>query len=146
MTIDGARIEALAREIASREAGRVDAVERARLLAGELHSEVAAVVSRFAAAARRAGAPHLDLVTVGPVEPDDKSIRAFQFKIRRGRFEAIVVTKDRGEVMLVGPFKRGEAEGPCNPIRQEGRESDRPGIETNLETLLVALIEMSFQK
>ena len=146
MSPGGTRFTTLGREIAAREAGRSDARRRARDLAARLHGEATAAVARFAAAAREAGAPHLDLITISPVEPDDKSIRAFQFKVRRGRFEAIVVCKDRGEVMLVGPFRRGDDEGPCNPIHlEEGQDAQRR-IGEDLETLLVNLIEMAFQK
>lgn len=143
MRIDSSRIEALAARIAAGEAGRAAARDRARRLAEEIHREVTGAVARFAEAARRAGAPHLDLVEVGPVEPDDKSIRAFQFVIRRGRTRAVVVSKDRGEVMLVGPFREGGDQGPCRPFHLDtpGADPDDPGRA--LEALLVELIEQA---
>ena len=140
------RIEAVALEVAAREAGRGPARERARVLADWLNWQMSALRTRFVAAADTAGAPHLDLIEITPVEPDDKSIRAFQFKIRRGRYEAVVVSKDRDEVMMVGPFTRGKDEGPCNPIHHEGGEPDREFLADHLETLLSDLIEMSFTK
>lgn len=140
------RIEQLARELAQREAPRAPARQRALVLAGWLHEEAVALRGSFAAAAGAAGAAHLDLIEITDVEPDDKSIRAFQFKIRRGRYEAVVVSKDRGEVMMVGPFKKGQDEGPCDPIHHEEGEPDLGVLSGRLEALLAALIEISFAK
>lgn len=140
------RIEAVASEVAAREAGRAQARQRARELADWLRQRMLSHRARFVAAVEAAGASHLDLIEITAVEPDDKSIRAFQFKIRRGRYEAVVVSKDRGEVMMVGPFKRGQDEGPCNPIHHQGGDPDRELLADHLETFLSALIEMSFTK
>lgn len=140
------RIEAVAREVAAREAGREQARQRARELADWLRQRMLSCRARFVSAADAAGAPHLDLIEITAVEPDDKSIRAFQFKIRRGRYEAIVVSKDRSEVMMVGPFKRGQDEGPCNPIHHEGGDPDRELLADHIETLLSDLVAMSFTK
>ena len=115
-------------------------------MADWLWQQMSSLRARFVAAADAAGAPHLAIIAITAVEPDDKSIRAFQFKIRRGRYEAVVVSKDRGEVMMVGPYKRGRDEGPCNPIHHEGGEPDRERLAEQLETLLFDLIEMSFAK
>lgn len=140
------RLEAVARELAAGEADRGPARQAARDLAERLREEAAAAVGRFAAVAGAAGAPHLDLLTVGPVEPDDKSVRAFQFLIRRGRWTVIVVSKDRGEVMLVGPFKRGDEEGPCHPIRFEEDGPDMEGLGREIETLLINLVREAFSR
>lgn len=140
------RIEMVAREVARREAGRAQARKRALALAERMREQMTGLMARFLAEVNAAGAPHLNLIEVGPVEPDDKSIRAFQFKIVRGRYEAVVVSKDRGEVMLVGPYKRGQDEGPCNPIHHEESEPDLNRLAEHLEALLSGLIETSFQK
>jgi len=145
MTTTG-RIETIAREVAAREAGREQAREDAHDLAEWLRMQMSSLRTRFLDAAGAAGVNHLDLIEITSVEPDDKSIRAFQFKVRRGRYEATVVSKDRGETMMVGPYKRGEQEGPCNPIHHEDSEPNRELLAGNLESLLVALIEMSFTK
>ena len=140
------KIEALAREIAAREATRAAARAAAHRLAEELYAQVTAAVERFAETVRASGAPHLDLITVGPVEPDDKSIRAYQFRVCRGRWQGIVVSKDRGEIMLVGPFNRGGEEGPCSSIHFSEGESALEKARGPLEAFLISLIETSFQK
>ena len=140
------RIEEAARKVAAREAGREQARRQAREHAEWLRDRMTTLRARFVETASAAGVSHLDLIDITPVEPDDKSIRAFQFKIRRGRYEATIVSKDRGETMLVGPYKRGQDEGPCHPIHHEGVEPDREGLADQLESLLVALIDMSFSK
>jgi hypothetical protein len=139
------RIEALARDLAVRESPRVPAREEARRLADLLRRDMVEAARSFAKAAGAAGAPHLDLIRVGEVEPDDKSIRAFQFRVARGRFEAVVVSKDRGEVMLVGPFKRGQAETPCHAVHLDAPEAETLGLDDALEGLLVSLIQESFE-
>ena len=144
--MDTSRIESLAREIAAREAGRAGSRAAAQRLAEELHAEVTAAVERFAATLRESGAPHLDLITVGQVEPDDKSIRAFQVKVCRGRWIGLIVTKDRGEIMLVGPFQRGADEGPCNPVLFAEGEPALEKARGPLERLLMSLIEASYRK
>jgi hypothetical protein len=140
------RIEQLAREIAAREAERAGRRAAARDLADRLHATARDLLRRFARAAGAAGAPHLDLVRISPVEPDDKSIRAWQFRIWRGRWEAIVVSKDRGEVMLVGPFKPGEPQGPCNPFHLEGAPAERDRLRAELPELICRLIEAAYEK
>jgi len=104
------------------------------------------MIATFAAAVREEGAPHLDLLRLDPVEPDDKSIRAFQIRIHRGRFRALVIVKDRAEVMLVGPFRQGSSEEPCRAIRtSEVADLDR-SLDEPLEGLLADLIEASCAK
>jgi hypothetical protein len=61
------RIEALARDLADREAERVSARQEARELAGVLHDGVTEAVSRFASTVRDGGAAHLDLLHVDPI-------------------------------------------------------------------------------
>jgi hypothetical protein len=52
-------------------------------------------------------------VELSEPRPDDKHLRSVQFDLRRGRHQAIVTVKSRGEVTLVGPFHAGKSEGPC---------------------------------
>lgn len=140
-----ARLEALARSLAGREKGRRQAREVARLRAERLRAEVEEAIQRFEAAAAAEGAPHLGhLLQVSAVEPDDKSVRAFQFTVSRGRYEGIVVSKDRGEVMLVGPFKRYHDQGPCHPVQIKEDQLDGHVLDDALESFLLALIELAY--
>ena len=136
-------IEDLALEIAAKEAGRQEARRRAQNLLIRLHARARTALDRFGRAVREAGAPHLDLVVLEPVEPDDKSVRAFQFSIHRGAFTALVVSRDKGEVMLVGPFKRGHAGEPCHALSLDRGEG---AIEEAIDDLMMALIEQSYAR
>ncbi len=138
-------LEDLARRIARGESGRAEERKKALRIVETLHMEAARAIAAFARAAAEAGAPHLDLIAIGPVEPDDKSIRAFQFRLHRGRWEAIVVSKDRAEVMFVGPFKRGGAEEPCHPVHLEEAGSGMPAALEGLESLLTDLVEAAYR-
>jgi len=106
------RLAALGRELATREAGEAQALERARRAAAALHAVIADALAGFHEAAQAGGAPQLR-VTLEPPRTDDKHVRAVQFALRRGRHAAIVTVKSRGEVTLVGPFHQGKDEGPC---------------------------------
>ena len=139
-------IKALGREIGAREAQRSGPKREAHALAVKLRAELAEAVSLFVRTTVSEGADHMDVIAVGPVEPDDKSVRAFQIRITRGRYLAFVVTKDRGEVMLVGPFKRGEPEGPCHAIHLDEGPQAAAELEHSVELLLVRLIEQAFGK
>ncbi|MFQ5701124.1 MAG: hypothetical protein ACE5HU_04705 [Acidobacteriota bacterium] len=140
------RIESLARDLAARDRDRITARRRAADRAQALHDVTVTAIGRFAEAVRRGGAGHLDLLRVDPVEPDDKSVRAFQFAVRRGRFQALVICKDRDEVMLVGPFKRGRTEEPCRTLHLAGDGDHTTAVEQALEQLQVDLIRESFAK
>jgi hypothetical protein len=106
------RLSEAGRRLGEREAAHLAALEEARSRAEKLRAEVAEGIAAFHAAARRAGAPHLSL-ELGEVRGDDKHLRAVEFELRRGRHRAIVTVKSRGDVTLVGPFKAGKQEGPC---------------------------------
>ncbi len=108
----GERLEALGRELGGREAAFAEGLQKARVRAEELRSDVADALARFQAAAEKAGASYLTL-DVSPVRVDDKHVRACEFELSRGRYRAIVTVKSRGEVTLVGPFRAGKEEGPC---------------------------------
>jgi len=143
----GDPLEQIGRDLARREAGRGPARDAARRRAEWMRARVEVLLKRFTEAAVREGVPYLGaLVEIGPVEPDDKSVRAFQFTLRRGRHEGIVVSKDRKEIMLVGPFKRYQEEGPCNPVQLREDRMDDATIEAALETFLLAFLERSFAK
>ena len=106
-----ARLEALGRELGSREASHEKGLAEARACAEALRGRVAEALDRFHAAASAAGAPHLR-IALSEVRADDKHLRAVEFDLARGRHRAIVVAKSRGELTLVGPFRAGKAEGP----------------------------------
>jgi hypothetical protein len=106
------RLAEAGRRLGEREAEHLAAVEEARARAEKLRAQVAEGLAAFHAAARRAGAPHLAL-ELGEVRGDDKHLRAAEFGLQRGRHRAIVTVKSRGDVTLVGPFKAGKQEGPC---------------------------------
>lgn len=106
------RLEELGHSIGAREHQHAKALEEARQRAWQLHAELAHALSRFQAAAEKAGAPHLR-VELGEPRLDDKHVRAVELDLRRGRHRAIVTVKSRGEVTLVGPFRDGKVEGPC---------------------------------
>ena len=120
----GERLEALGRELGSREAPYRDELARARGVAEKLRDRVADALGRFHRAAAAAGAPQLEAV-VSETRADDKHLRAVQFDMTRGRYRAIVTVKARGEVTLVGPFRVGKDEGPCRtfPIDSESEIS-----------------------
>ena len=52
--------------------------------------------------------------------------------LRRGRHQAIVTVKSRGEVTLVGPFRAGKVEGPCKSFPFDAE----PEIEAELGSFL----------
>ena len=143
-----ARLRQLGEEVGRREADRLAARDEARRVAEDLRARLERALDAFAGAAAAAGSPHLrGLLEVGPVEPDDKSVRAFQIRIERGRHEAVVVSKDRGEIMLVGPYRRGEEQGPCNPVTLAGESlADDQGLDDALESFLEALVRQSFSR
>ena len=146
MSVDSVdRIGDLARTLARREKGRVPGRAAARSLAERLQSLARDAVGRFAVVAAGEGAPHLDLVTVSDVEPDDKSIRAFQVRLTRGRHEAVIVSKDRGEVMLVGPYRKGDTQGPCRPRSEDSDGPDPEALRAAVEDLVADLIEQAFE-
>lgn len=136
-------IETLAKEIAAKEAARLPDRRKAEDLAHRLHGRARATLDRFNVTVREAGAPHLDLVRLEPVEPDDKSVRAFQFRLLRGAWTALVVSRDKGEVMLVGPFKRGHDEEPCHALPLERGTG---AIEEAIDDLVTTLIEQSYAR
>jgi len=124
----GDRFGRLGRSLGEREAAHVQDLAAARACLEKVRAGVAAALADFHAAARAAGAPHLE-IRLGEVHTDDKHLRAVEFDVQRGRHRAIVTAKSRGEVTLVGPFHRGKTEGPCRtfPIAAERELSDALG-------------------
>jgi hypothetical protein len=106
------RLQEIGRKIGAREAAHRDALDAAREVADRLRARVAEAIEGFHAAARDAGAPHLR-IDVGEPCLDHKHARAVQFELRRGRYQALVTVKSRGDVTMVGPFRQGKVEGPC---------------------------------
>ncbi len=132
----GAQLEALGRTLGAREASHRAELERARAEAKKLRAQIEAALERFHGAVVEAGAPHLS-VEVSDIRLDDKHLRAVEFDLSRGRHKAIVVAKSRGEVTLVGPFRAGKVEGPCNSFPFEA-EAD---IQAALAVFLANFLE-----
>lgn len=105
------RVEAVARDLAQREALYGEDLERARDKAAALHREVASAIDRFNEVVG-AAIPNFE-VRVSSPRIDDKHLHAVEFDLERGRHRAIVTVKSKGTVTLVGPFHAGKAEGPC---------------------------------
>ena len=108
----GDRMEELGQTLGEREAEHSGALDAAREKAEGLHRAVCDAFGRFHQAAEKAGAPHLR-IEVGPVRLDEKHVRSIEFDVARGRYRSVITVKSRGEVTLVGPFRRGGNEGPC---------------------------------
>lgn len=106
------RLQRLGDELGSREAEHALGLKQARASLERLWNAVDEALSRFHRAASQAGAPQLR-AELSEIRTDDKHLRALEFEITRGRHVAIVIAKSRGDVTLVGPFRRGKTEGPC---------------------------------
>jgi hypothetical protein len=129
------RLAALGREIGSREALHAQPLETARELAARLRSVVAQGLEAFHAAAAESGARHM-VVELSEPHTDDKHLRSVEFDLQRGRHRAIVTTKSRGEVTLVGPFRQGKDEGPCQRIPFDAGDELDEGLAGFLERFL----------
>jgi hypothetical protein len=105
------RIEAIAQDLVKREATHAEAIDRARVKAGELHDQVNSAIVLFNEMLSD-GAPYFR-VAVSPIRVDDKHLHAIEFNLERGRHRAVVTVKSKGVVTLVGPFRTGKKEGPC---------------------------------
>ena len=129
------RLTAVARQLVEREGQHSADLDRARVCAQKLHERLAAALEGFHAQVMPS-APQLAL-TLGEPRVDEKHLHAVQFELERGRYRAIVTVKSRGEVTLVGPFRKGGVEGPCRsfPVAAEA------DIEVALEDFVLAFIE-----
>ena len=130
------RMEELGQTLGTREAEHSAALDAARDKAESLRATVCQAFSRFHSAAEKVGAAHLR-IDVGPVRLDEKHVRAIEFDVTRGRYRTVITVKSRGEVTLVGPFRRGGDEGPCRtfPIDADAE------IETALGEVLERFLE-----
>lgn len=129
------RLEALGRALGEREADQAGALEAARVRAEQLREQVAEALDRFHAAAAEAGAPHLR-VDLSAIRVDDKHLRAVQFELARGRYRAIVTTKSRRQITLVGPFRVGKAEEPCRSFSFDAVDEFEQALASFLEKFL----------
>ena len=129
------RIDDFAAALRRREAGHAEDVAGARLKAQEVHRIISNAIARFNAAIE-AELPALRIEVSAP-RLDDKHVHAVEFNLSRGRHRAIVTTKSKGEITLVGPFKAGKNEGPCRtfPFSEDEELKDALGdfIERFLE-------------
>ena len=128
------RIEALARDVAKREAGHVEAIGRARAKSQALHAIVEPAIGSFNALVREA-APHLE-VLVTPPRTDDKHLHSVEFDLERGRHRGVITAKSKGEVTFVGPFRAGKTEGPCRSFPFEPRDELEAALADFLERFL----------
>ncbi len=110
---DSAPFEDLAAELAQRDRSWSSQVPVVRDALAGLRERAALAIGAFAKAASARSAAHLTDLQVGPVEPDEKHVDCLQFKVRRGRFEVVCVGKPRGVVTMVGPYRAGRPERPC---------------------------------
>jgi hypothetical protein len=135
------RLVELAERLAERDRALGEPLARAWDGARELREQVAAAAEAFRRTVRARAAEHLANLEVGPVEPDQKHVDCVQFRISRGRLEALCVAKAEGKVTLVGPYRRGRPEKPCLDFPLGG-----PEVERGLEDLLVQLIEEASER
>jgi hypothetical protein len=135
------RLRKLAEELAARDAELAPRLAQAREAAERLNHVARVAVEDFRQTALERGAEHLTRIAVGPVEPDEKHVDCLQFRIARGRWEAICVVKAEGRVTLVGPFKRGKPEKPCADHALSGE-----AVEDGLEDLIAQLITSASER
>jgi len=132
----GDRFERLGHALRDREAEHADDLDRARACAARMHATVAKALADFNAAA---GLPQL-AVELGEIRTDEKHVRAVEFDMVRGRHRAIVTAKSRGAVTLVGPFQRGETEGPCRRFPFDAGPELQAELADFLEEFLEAAV------
>jgi hypothetical protein len=130
----------LADELAERDRDLGSGLEAALGVARHLYDVADRALGAFCDAARARGADHLADLRLGPVEPDDKRVDCLQFRMSRGRWELICVSKAEGKVTVVGPFKRGKPEKPCFDFPPTGDEVDQ-GLRDRLLELIRAASE-----
>lgn len=129
------RLARLGKTLGEREAEHREPLAEAWRRAQNLRGEVSLALDAFAAAAARAGSPHL-AIRLGDTRTDDKHLRSVEFDVARGRHRAIVTVKARGEVTLVGPFHAGKVEGPCKTFPYAAEDELRATLGDFLEKFL----------
>jgi hypothetical protein len=101
----------------------------------KLRVDVTSALERFHAAVVRTGAPHLQ-IELSEIRTDDKHLRSLEFDLIRGRYKAIVTAKSRGEITLVGPFRIGKTEGPCQSFGFDAEKELASALGDFLEAFL----------
>jgi hypothetical protein len=139
--VDRERFVRLAEELAVRDRSLVARLGEVREAAVRLREVAADAVDAFRRAVHAEGAQHLADLEVGSVEPDEKHVDCVQVRIRRGRWEALVVAKAGGKVTLVGPFQRGKPETPCQDFELSGKP-----VEQGVEDLVDSLIRQASER
>jgi hypothetical protein len=130
------RFEELAAALAARDRGLEKLQTELRPAFEALRERALADVEAFVSAARAGGGEHLTHICVGSVEPDDKHADSLQFRVRRGAWELVCVCRTRkGVVTLVGPFRRGKPERPCEDHALSG-ETAGAALDDRLLDLL----------
>ncbi len=104
------------RTLGEREAPHREGLEAARATANALHARVSAALEHYHAAIQTAGSPHLR-VEIGDPRLDHKHVRSYEFVLKRGRHRGLFILKSKGQLTLVGPFREGKTEGPCQRIQ-----------------------------
>ena len=135
--MDTQRFRKLADELASRDPGLTLRLRDVRDAARELRELAFEAIEAFRERAAEIGAPYLGNLEVSPVEPDEKHVDCVQFRVARGRIEllCIAIAEGPGKVRLVGPFKRGKPEGPCEDAPLRG-----PAVVKALEDRIEQLV------
>ena len=134
------QLEQMGKRLAERETAHAAKLEQVRQRAVELHERVRVGLEGFHRGSREAGAPHLS-VELSPPRIDDKHIHSFQFDLARGRHRVLVTVKSKGKVTLVGPFRTGKQEGPCNSFALD----DDAAIDAGLAEVLAEFLEVAFE-
>lgn len=110
----GKRFEELAAALAARDRALPKQLSETRPAFEGLRQRALAGVDAFVRAARANDAEHLTHICVDEVEIDDKHVDCLQFRVRRGDWQVVCVSRTaKGVVTLVGPFRRGKPERPC---------------------------------
>ncbi len=130
------RLASVGEGLAAREREHRVAVEEAWTRAEALRAEIAEGLKGYEEAIAKAGAPQL-AVDLGPVRTDEKHVRAVEFELARGRHRALFIVKSRGEITLVGPFRTGKPEGPCQSVAWDSR----PDLDTALGGFIEKFLE-----
>lgn len=129
------RLAALGRELGAREAEHAAPLAEAWREARRVHAWIADALDALHAALAEEGSPHLR-IELGEPRLDEKHVRAVQFELTRGRTVALVTVKSRGDVTLVGPFRAGKTEGPCQSVPWTEAAALEPALQSFLERFL----------
>jgi len=135
------KFQALAEELARQQRELPGWLASARAGAEELRGQAQACVDAFVRRALALGAEQLGSVNVSALIPDEKHVDCLQFCVERGRSALICVAiagPQGGKIRLVGPFKRGKAEGPCGDYPLRG-----PEVEAGLEQRMLDLLRQA---